>query len=84
MKFSKLEKRIIRKLVDDVKKHETLSSDAVLGDVAPRKGLHLGRVVLHCGNCNSTNIRLNIDSCNQKHFQYCPDCGTKVDWRNFA
>lgn len=67
-----------------IKSVEPLSSDAVLAEVAPRKGFNAGRVVLHCGNCNSTNIRLNIDSCNQKHFKYCPDCGSKVDWRNFS
>jgi len=65
-------------------RNDLISSHAVLGEVAPRKGLHLGRVVVHCGNCNSTNIRLNIDSNNQKHFNFCPDCGTKVDWRNLA
>lgn len=38
-------------------------------------------VVYHCKNCSSTNIMLVVNSKGDyKFFDYCPDCGTKVNW----
>lgn len=64
-----------------------LSSHAVLGEVAPIKTGEISNLgyVFCCGKCNSTNIKLVVNnSGDYKHFKYCPDCGTKVDWRNFT
>lgn len=75
----------VKKQYEEEKK--PLSSHAVLGEVAPIKSGQISNLglVFHCGNCNSTNIKLVVnDKGDYKHFKYCPDCGTKVDWRNFA
>jgi hypothetical protein len=67
-------------------KYVTWLENKLIEEVAPRKSGDISNLgfVFHCGNCNSTNIKLVInDNGDYKHFQYCPDCGTKVDWRNF-
>ena len=61
--------------------------NAVLSEVAPIKTgkvSNLGIVFL-CGNCGSENVKLVVgDNGDYKHLRYCPDCGCKVDWRNFT